>query len=76
MGGSSRDKRRMIARKDRPVFYAWACLLVSAGRGSIVLNIREYLENGDKKPGEDKLVKLLSEFSCPLISDAKRFLKQ
>ncbi|MCM1044024.1 MAG: GNAT family N-acetyltransferase [Candidatus Gastranaerophilales bacterium] len=40
----------------------------------IVLNIREYLE--DKKLGEDKLVKLLSEFSCPLNSDVERFLKQ
>ena len=41
-----------------------------------VLNIREYLENGDRGLGEDKLVKLLSEFSCPLNSDVERFLKQ
>ncbi len=33
-------------------------------------------ENEDKKLGEDKLVKLLSEFSCPLNSDVERFLKQ
>lgn len=31
----------------------------------IVLNIREYLENEDKRLGEDTLVQLLSEFSCP-----------
>ena len=42
----------------------------------IVLNIREYLEDKDNKLGEDKLVKLLSEFSCPLNSDVERFLKQ
>ncbi len=42
----------------------------------IVLNIHEYLENGDKKLGEDKLAELLSEFSCPLNLDVERFLKQ
>lgn len=42
----------------------------------IVLNIREYLENEDKRLGEDKLVQLLSEFSCPLNTDVERFLKQ
>lgn len=42
----------------------------------IVLTIREYLENGNKILGEDKLVQLLSEFSCPLNSDVERFLKQ
>ena len=42
----------------------------------IVLNIREYLENEDKRLGEDKLVQLLSEFSCPLNMDVERFLKQ
>lgn len=42
----------------------------------IVLNIREYLENGDKGLGEDKLVQLLSGFSCPLNMDVERFLKQ
>lgn len=34
----------------------------------IVLNIREYLANEDKRLGEDKLVQLLSEFSCPVES--------
>lgn len=42
----------------------------------IVLNIREYLENDDKRLGEDKLLQLLSEFSCPLNPDVERFLKQ
>lgn len=40
----------------------------------IVLNIREYLENDDKRLGEDKLMQLLSEFSCPLNPDVERFL--
>lgn len=43
----------------------------------IVLNIREYLENdNDERLGEDKLLQLLSEFSCPLNPDVERFLKQ
>lgn len=42
----------------------------------IVLNIREYLENEDKRLGEEKLLQLLSEFSCPLNPDVERFLKQ
>ena len=41
----------------------------------IVLNIREYLTSEDKRLGEDKLVQLLSEFSCPLNPDVERFLK-
>ena len=42
----------------------------------IVLNIREYLASEDKSLGEDKLVQLLSEFSCPLNPDVERFLKK
>lgn len=42
----------------------------------IVLNTCEYLENKDKRLGEDTLVQLLSEFSCPLNPDVERFLKQ
>ena len=42
----------------------------------IVLNIREYLASEDKRLGEDKLVQLLSEFSCPLNPDVERFLKK
>lgn len=41
-----------------------------------MLNIREYLASEDKRLGEDKLVQLLSEFSCPLNPDVERFLKQ
>lgn len=42
----------------------------------IVLNIREYFENDDGRLGEDKLLQLLSEFSCPLNPDVGHFLKQ
>lgn len=42
----------------------------------IVLNIREYLENDDGRLGEDKLLQLLSEFSCPLNTDVELFLKK
>lgn len=42
----------------------------------IVLNIREYLENDDGRLGEDELLQLLSEFSCPLNADVELFLKQ
>jgi len=42
----------------------------------IVLKIREYLASEDKRLGEDKLVQLLSEFSCSLNPDVERFLKQ
>lgn len=42
----------------------------------IVLNIREYLENDDGRLGEDKLLQLLSEFSCPLNPDVEHFLKK
>lgn len=42
----------------------------------MALNIREYLENEGGRLGEDKLMQLLSEFSCPLNPDVERFLKQ
>lgn len=32
----------------------------------IVLNIREFLNDDDQRLGEEKLIQLLSEFSCPL----------
>lgn len=41
----------------------------------IVLNIREYLKSDDGRLGEDKLLQLLSEFSCPLNTDVELFLK-
>ena len=42
----------------------------------IVLNIREYLKNEDKRLGEETLVQFLSEFSCQLNPDVERFLKE
>lgn len=42
----------------------------------IVLNIHEYLVDGDKKLGEGKLRQLLSEFSCPLNADVQHFLRK
>lgn len=42
----------------------------------IVLNIREYLDHTEKRLGEDKLIQLLSEFSCPLNMDVEHFLKE
>lgn len=41
----------------------------------IVLNIRDYIEKDDGRLGEEKLLQLLSEFSCPLNTDVERFLK-
>ena len=49
---------------------------MQSAKNFIVLNIREYLASEDKRLGEDKLVQLLSEFSCPLNPDVERFLKQ
>lgn len=42
----------------------------------IILNIREYLKDDNRKLGENKLYQLLSEFSCPLNLDVERFLKR
>lgn len=42
----------------------------------MALNIRKYLENEDGRLGEDKLMQLLSEFSCPLNPKDESFLKQ
>ena len=41
-----------------------------------VLNIRDYLENDEKRLGEKSLEQLLSEFSCPINPDIERFLKE
>ena len=41
----------------------------------IILNIREYLRDDNRKLGENKLYQLLSEFSCPLNLDVERFQK-
>lgn len=41
-----------------------------------VMNIREYLGNVNPRIGEDKLIHILSDFSCPKNPDVERFLKQ
>lgn len=40
-----------------------------------VVNIRKYLE-GNAKLGEDDLIQILSEFSCPANLDVERFLRE
>lgn len=42
----------------------------------LVTNIRQYLNSDNPKLGEDKLMKELSEFSCPQNSDIEYFLKK
>ena len=41
-----------------------------------VVNIRQYLNSDNPILGEDRLKKVLSEFSCPLNPDVERFLKE
>ena len=42
-----------------------------------VFNIREYLSvKDDKELGEEKLLGILSEFSCSINSDVERFLRE
>lgn len=41
-----------------------------------VTNIREYLGNGNPRIGEERLIQILSSFSCPKNPDVERFLKQ
>lgn len=38
----------------------------------IVLNIREFLNDDDQRLGEEKLIQLLSEFSCPLQAEKRK----
>lgn len=40
-----------------------------------VTNIRRYLKNDNPKIGEERLVQVLSGFSCPKNTDAEHFLK-
>lgn len=40
-----------------------------------ILNIREYLENAENGLGENDLIEILSDFSCPINPDIERFLK-
>ena len=41
----------------------------------IVTNIRQYLNSENPKLGEDRLIREISEFSCPQNHDVERFLK-
>lgn len=49
---------------------------MSSANNFIILNIREYLAGNDNQLGENRLIQLLSEFSCPLNRDVERFIKQ
>lgn len=40
-----------------------------------IINIRRYIGNGNPELGEDGLLQILSEFSCPMNLDVERFLK-
>lgn len=40
-----------------------------------IINIRRYIGNEHPELGEDELLQILSEFSCPLNPDVERFLK-
>ena len=40
-----------------------------------IINIRRYIGNENSELGEDELLQILSEFSCPLNPDVERFLK-
>lgn len=41
-----------------------------------IINIRRYIGNDNPELGEDVLLQILSEFSCPMNPDAERFLKK
>ncbi len=40
-----------------------------------IINIRRYIDNESPELGEDELIQILSEFSCPMNPDVERFLK-
>ncbi len=40
-----------------------------------IINIRRYICNENPELGEDELLQILSEFSCPMNPDVERFLK-
>ena len=40
-----------------------------------IINIRRYIGNENPELGEDELIQILSEFSCPMNPDVERFLK-
>ncbi len=41
-----------------------------------IINIRRYIGNDNPELGEDVLLQILSEFSCPMNPDVERFLKK
>ena len=41
-----------------------------------IINIRRYIGNDNPELGEDALLQILSEFSCPMNPDVERFLKK
>ena len=41
-----------------------------------IINIRRYIGNDNPELGEDELLQILSEFSCPMNPDVERFLKK
>lgn len=40
-----------------------------------IINIRRYIGNENPELGEDELLQILSEFSCPMNPDVEQFLK-
>lgn len=40
-----------------------------------IINIRRYIGNKNPELGEEELLQILSEFSCPMNPDVERFLK-
>ena len=40
-----------------------------------IINIRRYIGNENPELGEDELLQIFSEFSCPMNPDVERFLK-
>lgn len=40
-----------------------------------IINVRRYIGNENPELGEDELLQILSEFSCPMNPDVERFLK-
>ena len=40
-----------------------------------IINIRRYIGNENPELGEDELLQILSEFSCPINPDVEKFLK-
>ena len=40
-----------------------------------IINIRRYIGNENPELGEDELIQILSEFSCPMNPDVEHFLK-